>query len=242
MDPGSSVRRTAYTIRAGGSSLFTLRVDGRRRFDAASIAEVVDLVLWDVYDRAFRRAGGRIVLHAALASRRARGVLLPGPPDAGKTTLVAGLVRAGFAYLSDEAAVFDPETGRFHAFPRPLGMEVSALHLFPGLERRLPPELRESDRKTRHVPATAIRPRSIGSSCRVRLVVVPEYREGAVTDLAPMSRAETLMLLSKSAFAPERFASHGLERMARALAKADCFRLRTGSLEGAVKTVTSLIA
>jgi len=202
----------------------------------------VDLVLWDVYDRAFREARGRIVLHAGLVSSRGRGVLMPGLPDAGKTTLVAGLVRAGFAYLSDEAAVFDPRTGRFHAFPRPLGMEVSTLELFPGLERRLPPELRQSDRMTRHVPATAIRPRSIGSSCRLRFVVVPEYRAGADTTLTPVGRAETLVLLSGSAFAPERFATQGLRPMAGALAKADCYRLRAGGLEDAVGAVTSLTA
>jgi len=202
----------------------------------------VDLVLWEVYDRAFREARGPLVLHAGLVSNRGRGVLVPGRPDAGKTTLVAGLVRAGFAYLSDEAAVFDPRTARFHAFPRPLGMEVPTLELFPGLERRLPPELRGSDRMTRHVPATAIRPRSVGSSCRLRFVVMPEFRAGATTDLTPIGRAETLVLLSGSAFAPERFASRGLLPMARALAKADCYRMRTGNLQDAVKAVASLTA
>jgi hypothetical protein len=167
---------------------------------------------------------------------------MPGRPDAGKTTLVAGLVRAGFAYLSDEAAVFDPGSGRFHAFPRPLGMGVSAVDLFPGLERRLPPELRSTDRMTRHVPATAIRPRSVGRSCRVGVVVVPEYRDRAATTLSRIGRAETLVLLSGSAFDAERFALLGLRPMAREIARADCYRLRTGDLGDAVRAVTSLTA
>lgn len=202
----------------------------------------MDLVLWDVYDRAFRDSSRRLVLHAALAARRGRGILMPGRPDAGKTTLVAGLVRAGHMYLSDEAAVFDPGTGRFHAFPRALGMEVPTLDLFPGLERRLAPELRSSDRKTRHVPATAIRPRSVGRSCRLSLVVVPEYRPGAATTLTPIGRAETLVLLSGSAFDAERFANRGLRPMARELGRADCYRLRTGDLREAVEVVTALTA
>jgi hypothetical protein len=241
-DPSPRGRRVPYVVTTGGSSPFVLRVGARRRYDASSVAEVVDLVLWDVYDRAFRESRRRLVLHAALAARRGRGVLMPGRPDAGKTTLVAGLVRAGFAYLSDEAAVFDASTGRFLAFPRPLGMEVATLDLFPGLERRLPSELRSTDRKTRHVPATAIRPRSVSESCRLGFVVVPEYLPGAPTTLTPMGRAEALVLLSGSAFDAERFASRGLRPMAGELARAECYRLRTGDLGGAVEAVTSLTA
>jgi hypothetical protein len=234
------VPRVRYLIRAGRSAPLELVVDGRRRSDATSPAEAIDLLLWDVYDRAFRGASEGVVIHAGLVSLRGRGVLLPGRPDAGKTTLVAALVRAGFAYLSDEAAIFDPETGRFLAFPRPLGMERPTLRLFPGLEERLPAELRGTDRMTRHVPATAIRRGCIGRSCVLRHVVVPEYRAGASTRLEPIGRAETLLLLSRSAFSAERFASQGLDAMATSLAGADCHRLPMGDLPGAVDAVVSL--
>ena len=198
-------------------------------------------MLWDVYDRAFREARTGLVLHAALASRRGRGVLMPGRPDAGKTTLVAGLVRAGLSYLTDEAAVFDPATRRLGGVPRPLGMTRSTIALFPGLEDRLPPELRRTDRRTRHVPPSKIRARSVARVCDLRYVVVPDYRRGATTRLVPLSRAETLVLLSRSAFAPQRFVSEGLEPMGVALARADCYRLRTGDLAGAVDAVVSLV-
>ncbi len=197
-------------------------------------------MLWDVYDRAFRQGGSRLVLHAGLAARDGRGVLIPGKPDAGKTTLVAGLVQAGFAYLSDEAAVFDPSTGRLWSFPRPLGMELPTLRLFPGLEERLPPELRNSERMTRPVPPSAVRPRCVGRSCALRYVVMPEYSPGRRTELEPAGRAETLIALARGAFEPSRFAKEGLEPMARAIARAECFRLRSGSLAGAVDAVAGL--
>lgn len=235
-------RPTRYVIRGGVSSPLQLCVGDRRRSDAASLAEAVDLLLWDVYDRVFRQARRGLVLHAALASRHGRGVLMPGLPDAGKTTLVAGLVRSGFGYLSDEAAVFDPPSGRLLAFPRPLGMEVSSLSLFPGLEERLPREFRRTDRMTRHIPATAIRRGSIARSCTLRFVVVPDYRPGSATQLEPLSRAETLVLLSRSAFAPDRFAREGLEPMGRRLAKAGCYRLQMDDLDDAVRAVVSLFA
>jgi hypothetical protein len=241
-DRSRGPRRVRYLIGEGRSTPLALFVNGRRRSDAASPAEAIDLLLWDVYDRAFRGESESLVIHAGLVSLRGRGILLPGLPDAGKTTLVAGLVRAGFAYLSDEAAVFDPASGRFLAFPRPLGMELPTLRLFPGLEERLPAELRGTDRMTRHVPATAIRRGCIGRSCVLRHVVVPRYRAGAATRLEPAGRAETLMLLSRSAFSSRRFAADGLEPMAAALAGAGCHRLEMGDLAGAIEAVASLVA
>jgi hypothetical protein len=49
--------------------------------------------------------------------------VLPGPSHAGKTTLVAALLRAGATYFSDEYAVLD-RRGRVHPYPRPLRIRV----------------------------------------------------------------------------------------------------------------------
>ena len=48
-----------------------------------------------------------------------RAILLPGPTHAGKSTLVAELVRRGAPYFSDEYALIDAD-GRVHPYPRPL--------------------------------------------------------------------------------------------------------------------------
>jgi hypothetical protein len=60
-----------------------------------------------------------VFLHAGVVSRRGRALVLPGSRLAGRTTLVAALVRSGAGYLSDLYAVLD-EDGRVHPYPRPL--------------------------------------------------------------------------------------------------------------------------
>jgi hypothetical protein len=63
----------------------------------------------------------RIFVHAGVVAHRGRAILLPGHARAGKTTLVAALVRAGAVYYSDEYAVLD-DRGLVHPYPRPLSI------------------------------------------------------------------------------------------------------------------------
>ena len=69
-------------------------------------------------------------VHAGVVGWRSKAVLVPGPSHAGKSTLVAELVRGGAVYFSDEYAVVDA-TGRVHAYPRPLRLRQSTVQLLP---------------------------------------------------------------------------------------------------------------
>jgi hypothetical protein len=72
-------------------------------------------------------APDRVFLHAGAVGWRGRALVLPGTSFAGKSTLVAELVRAGATYYSDEYAVLD-KWGRVHPYARELQMrEVGGL-------------------------------------------------------------------------------------------------------------------
>ena len=65
-----------------------------------------------------------VFLHAGVIGWRDRAFVFPGPSFAGKSTLIAELVRAGATYYSDEYAVVD-EDGRVHPYARALQMRQS---------------------------------------------------------------------------------------------------------------------
>lgn len=67
----------------------------------------------------------RVFVHAGVVGWRGRAVLVPGRSLAGKTTLVAELVRAGATYYSDEFAVLDAR-GRVHPYAKPLALRDGA--------------------------------------------------------------------------------------------------------------------
>lgn len=67
----------------------------------------------------------RVFVHAGVVGWRGRAIVIPGRSGAGKTTLVAELVRAGATYHSDEFAVLDA-AGRIHPFAKPLSIRQDA--------------------------------------------------------------------------------------------------------------------
>jgi hypothetical protein len=76
----------------------------------------------------------RVFIHAGVVAWRGSALVFPGTSFAGKTTLVAALVRAGATYYSDEYAVLDTN-GWVHPYPRPLqmrqpgGLRQQAVHV-----------------------------------------------------------------------------------------------------------------
>lgn len=70
-------------------------------------------------------APGRVFVHAGVVAHRGRAIVLPAATFAGKSELVAALVRAGAVYYSDEYAVIDDD-GLVHPYARPLTLRARA--------------------------------------------------------------------------------------------------------------------
>lgn len=120
---------------ADGASRFRVYMDGLRRGGFPSRDLVVEFLLRDVTARAISATGDALLLHAGAVERDGRVVVIAGLSGDGKSTLVAALVRAGFAYLTDELVAIDPGTGRVVKFAKPLDLDDSSRVLL-GLDPR----------------------------------------------------------------------------------------------------------
>lgn len=64
-----------------------------------------------------------MMIHGAAVSIGGKGLILAGPPTAGKSTLVIELARRpGVTFLSDDVAPLDRDRGLLHPFPRAIGI------------------------------------------------------------------------------------------------------------------------
>lgn len=200
---------------------------------------VVNHIMWHVQGEAVRLTGDFLLVHAGSVTTPAGGeaMVLPAHMEAGKTTLTAGLVRAGFGYLSDEAAAIDPVTRAVYPFPKALNLEMGSMALFPELAEGRPTH----ELGCWHIHADELRSGSLAGPAPVRWIVTPRYRPGAPTSLVPTSRAEGLAILLENALGLRRYRLRGVTLLADIAREAKSYRLVSGNLDEAVAVLTDLV-
>lgn len=225
-------QRHRYLVRRGDADLF-----GCDRAD-----DLAALLLWWVNRTACFETHHRLMVHAGVVAVDGRALLLPAGQDAGKTTLVTGLVQDGYQYLSDEAAALEPGTGAVDAYPKWLSLEPGSWPLFPGLRPRLPADQAGFAASQWHVSPDAVRAGSVAGRAEPAWVIVPRYRAGAATALEPIGRAEAVSVLASEAFNLRRLGTDGFHTLADVARRCRCWRLTTGALGDAVAAVRSVVA
>jgi len=134
--------------------------DSVRLARSSDVDLILDTLESDLQTHIAENAPARIFVHAGVVGWRGRAIVLPGRSYAGKSTLVAALVRAGATYYSDEYAVLDAR-GRVHPFARPLSLRGDT-----------------SDRPTRLSP-DALGSAPARGALPVGVVMLAEYAKGA---------------------------------------------------------------
>lgn len=216
---------------------YELRRDGEPVMPAMEGSLVLDWLAWAVNQGAIESGRQQnLLMHAAGVARDGLGVVLAAPMESGKTTTCTGLVRDGWSYLTDEAVAVDPATLRVRAFPKALTIDPGSQFLFPELR----PELPSSSGQKWQVPPHSIRPGCVTTDVPVGLLLLPAYREGASTELQPLTPAQAVMELAQCTFffieQPER----NLAALAQLARTAPCYRLVIGALDEAVTLVNEL--
>jgi hypothetical protein len=171
-------------------------------------------------------------------------LLLPGAPGSGKTTLTAGLVAAGFGYLSDEAALLVGDPLRVLALPLALTVKSGAVDvlapLFPGLEG-LPVHEREDGRRVRYLPPLGS-PDRRATSHPARWIVFPRYAPDVETRLLPLAKPAALeRLLACCLTLPDWLDAEGVGRLVALLRGVGTWELPLSSLAEGVRALEPLL-
>lgn len=202
---------------------------------SAQMAGAVALLLWHLNRRAVDTTPGLLRLHAGGVERGGRLVVLPGGMEAGKTTLVAGLLRRGFGYASDEVVALDRDTLALRPYPKPLSIDPGSWEVLADLAPQLDAALAARLPAQWQVPAHAIGAPVAAAGSLPALLVFPQHDPQAATTLTPISAADAALELTRCTFdfeAPRDLPALGLlaERCAR-------YRLTASSLAAACAAV-----
>jgi hypothetical protein len=120
-DPEAKAGAEVFHLELRGEDGYGFRVGDEMRLEAAEAEAVLTEFGHDLMIHVAGEAPERVFVHAGVVGWHGRAVVLPGTSFAGKTTLVAELVRAGATYYSDEFALVDVE-GKVHPYARDLQM------------------------------------------------------------------------------------------------------------------------
>jgi len=204
-------------------------VDGRR-FEVWSAAEAIETIQWHLNQTLVAQATTTMTgLHAAAAAHDGRLIVLPAESGSGKSTTVAGLVRAGWQYITDEACLIDPQTLVVQPYPKPIGLERGSWRLFPEVTRFLEPH------GTWLVPATSLGTAGVGEGSVPAAVVTPRYEPGGTTRLHRLSPGELVMELAQSTFSFNEDGGRHLRVLARLARTVPGYVLTIADLDEAVE-------
>jgi hypothetical protein len=195
-----------YSIKVGGPgkrpgtrNFNLLYIGAGRLARTMEITEVFERFESDLHFRVAEHAQRKIFVHAGVVGWKGKAILIPGRSFAGKTTLVAELVRAGATYYSDEYAVLDA-SGRVHPFPRRLNIrEVNG-------QRKCAAE--DLGGVTGTKPLT------------VSTVIVSKYKQGAKWRPRQLSRGQGALALLDNAVAVRRYPDTALGALSHTISTA----------------------
>lgn len=220
---------------------YELIVNGRSTQRSPSVGSMLSWVIADMTESAVSTLSGYAAVHASAASADGGAVILPAPPAHGKTTTVAALVRDGWQFLTDEAALISLADGLVHPFPRPLMISPSSMAVLPGLKERLPDAYESFRHFDHHVAPDDLRPDCLSEPAAVRSIVFPSYVKGSPTALIPITRADALTGLLRSCFNFPELKGRAVRALARIASEAACYRLSIGATEPAVHLIQGLL-
>lgn len=176
------------------------------------------------------RSHSVVVLHSGgVRTPDGRVVLVPGPIDAGKSTLTAALVQAGCDYLGDESIGIREGSLTAVAYPKPLTIDVPG-RSFLGLEDRsgshVQPELLRADAK-----------RHVGDAGPVAELVLPRFRAGRDPEAARLTPPDALRALLSNTLNLGRSGEAGLRTLCELAERVPATRITYGDSIGLARAL-----
>jgi hypothetical protein len=200
---------------------FQLSVDGVVVSSAAQANILVPDLIRALDNVVIRRLTELHAVHAGAVLLGEQALLLPGITHAGKSSLVAELLRRGATYFSDEYALID-SAGRVHPYPRPLLLRNGSPEQSPWLPAECNVHVGDS-------------PRSVG------WILSLEYSAENIWGVAAVSQSEALLILLRNTPHILSESPNMVAAFQHAVSGAKCYVGRRTEADEAVSRILQLV-
>jgi len=141
-----------------------------------------------------------ISLHAGALNYQGKSLILPAISGSGKSTLSTYLMEQGFSFLTDEVALIDT-----NEYLQPIPMSITlkegswkVLETYGVSFKNLSVHRRFDNQRVSFLP-----PKNVASgnlTVKGAFLIFPQYRQGAKTEITPLSTLETLARITLSGY------------------------------------------
>jgi hypothetical protein len=165
-------------------------------------------------------AKNRVFVHAGVVGWQGRALIFPGHSFAGKSTLIAALVRAGATYYSDEFAVLD-EQGSVHPYARDLQM-------------RQPGGTEQTD-----VPVASLTSKIGGGPLPVAHVIFASYVPQARWEPQPLTAGAAVLEMLRHTIPVQRTPARVMSTLATMMQTATAVQSQRGEAQETAESILS---
>lgn len=221
----------------------SFRLDGNSFLAPFPLDHAPPLFEWGLNMSIASRANQFLLLHAAVVEKGGRGLILPGNPGSGKSTLCAALASRGFRLLSDEFGLLSPRERLLVPNPRPVALKNESIDIlrafaanavlgreFPNTRKgtvcHFQPPPSSVEQSNIHVPPA--------------WVVFPTFRRNSPTFLQTLPQEEVFLRMAENAFNYETMGQEGFEIIAWIVRSCQLLQLTFGDLAEAVAQLETL--
>jgi hypothetical protein len=224
--------------------VFEVQRDNKTIWSTTRQEELPPYLAWVVIEATLQHLKTtHLLFHGGAVSRGRHGMILPAASQSGKTTLVAGLLAAGFSYFSDDVIVLESTRLELVPFAKCLSIKPGSMsvlgELFSGLQNGTVPHSGSGVDSIWYLPPPAESwPEASAPVCTF---VAPQYVSDGPTRLKPIPRSTALQYLLNQSFNLGAQGALGMARAVKVLKNADCYALDLADLRAAVDIVARLV-
>lgn len=183
-----------------------------------------------------------VAIHGSALVRSGSALILAGRSGSGKTTMAAGLLAAGWSYMSDDTVLLLPHSLECIAAPYALTLKEGAWPLlrryFPAIDH-LPIHIRADDQAVRYLSPPS---HDSGTPRPVRWIGFPHHSSSDSSSMRPLHQIEGLYrLLEHCCAIPRLLQTSDVEDLVRWSAEICFFEFAIADLDEAIAQVDHMI-
>lgn len=219
--------------------------DGQRPFNRIEARHAYAFLEWGMNWCVSTGSNEYLKLHAAVLSKNGIGIILPGLPGVGKSTLSAALCLSGWRVLSDEHALIPFNTHKLVPLCRPISLKNKSINVIRNFTSRVvlgPISLDTHKGTVAHMKADLASDSHDPKLVPAHLIIFPRYSSESKLILKKKPKTEAFMFAGLHSFNYGLLSQLGFETMRTLMEAVNCYDLTYSELDEALLIIEKLVS